>query len=222
MRALILMVLVTMQSSIGFAQGTPWQLVCFKDDGLNLILDKVVNKMQLLNNDLGQIVSRKDLNKAGCDYARIPSGSTFVYKGFLKTKEGFIFPKFRATFADTGNEMFGVDGIFDAKHWDVIKHVEGYVVPGDRSTVYSVRRYRDGNIHRFEGVHTWKLMPKTCDVLSDFIFQSGGYVPDYMAMPVGCREYRNGRDVRDSGRHGEVRKRPMTPEQQRAAEMLRR
>jgi hypothetical protein len=133
------------------AQNRPYQLVCFEAEGISRSLDKVVNAQQFLRND-------RILKSGSCDFAQIPRGSTARYVGIHQSRNGFLFPLFRVTYATTGQRMFAADGIFREGQWRILRR-------------------------RGTGINL--LTPATCDVLDGY-FQAGGGTPSYLVIPPIC------------------------------------
>ena len=97
----------------------PWSLVCYKQENLQRVLNKVVNPMQVLKNSIEQTVPRGEYNELGCSYVQIPEGSTARLLGFHQNSHGLIFPVFVVHYATTGQRMYTLDGVFQSEHWEV-------------------------------------------------------------------------------------------------------
>jgi len=103
------------------AKDSPYNLVCFEQDGLTQGLDQVVSLQQFLGND-------HSLQSGSCDFAQIPSGSSARYLGIHQSRNGFLYPLYCVRYATTGQRMFAADGIFQADQWG-IRHKRGSAIP---------------------------------------------------------------------------------------------
>lgn len=164
-----------------------WQLVCFSEEGHSKVLSMVKNRYQYLAS-WNDREFRRAMQGTGCDHAHIPAGSKGVFKRFYAS-EKLIFPEFLVTFKTTGQKMYSADEVFPTKHWEVRTFFVGYFdQPGDEIRKGRTRGER-GERRYPEGTVSHKIVPRTCDVMHEFLRQSNGFVPDYMLLPSDCQVY---------------------------------